>query len=324
MSKPPNKSPMGGKASGTRDNGRPIRVAHPDPTELLRQTAARYRVRVVGDATYDPNVGTSGVNWRDVLANKPPAPDWFRYQVRVTEGSWRLELRANDRFVAVAIRGDFGRVTPFSINRSDRVLGITRRASQRVGRKRWPVFSVGGRLPALLDPPNVRRAQEAFDLSRNESIHVYQNGVTVYVQPTSAKRLAEVIVSMVGLASQLPLSDRVSVDLSDLPGKLSLLVPLITTWADSDDVDRSARLGRSSSTRLQTLVRAVAPHFKSINTHLDSFRNRPMPESAAALGVLAECATEARLLLAARSRLPRAARQGLESAAAQRGRSTSR
>jgi len=44
-------------------------------------------------------------------------------------------------------------------------------------------------------------------------------------------------------------------------------------------------------------VAAVEPHIPSINEYLDSFGEEALPEAAAALGTLAECATEGKLIL---------------------------
>jgi len=263
---------------------------------LLKQTAARLRSRVVGVKLYDPNVGVSGVDWRDALESRKAKPDWFSHQTKVTTDGWNVTLRSNDRFVAVDLRGNFSSVTPFSVNRADRIVLTGEKPAGRIGTRRWPVFSQA-RVPTLLKQRHVEKAIEAFNLSDDESIHVYGNGVTVYVQPKSVQQLLAVVSKTTALVRKLPTDEEHPLDVSDLPAEFSTLMPLIRKWGVSDDVARAERLARASSVRLRALVMAVAPYFESVNAHLDTFRRRAMPASAAALGALAECASEAQLVL---------------------------
>lgn len=89
-------------------------------------------------------------------------------------------------------------------------------------------------------------------------------------------------------------------DFGDLPKEFGHLIPLMQSWARSDDAERSEILARASNARLTRLVNQVEPHFASINRYLDSFQDGALSESAATLGTLAECTTEAQLLLARR------------------------
>jgi hypothetical protein len=273
-----------------------------DLVGLLRLTAARYRGRVVGLKLYDSNVCTSDVDWRTTFQNKPLPPDWFRHQLRLRHDGRQLTLRSNDRFIALQIRDNFSTITPFAVNRPDRMSSLLRRFS-RIGARRWPVFGDAVEdSPSLPRRPNVVRVIERLDLSDDERLHVYRNGLTVYAQPDSLQRVLHLIGAVVDLAGLLPATADAPVDLSDLPAEYLTLGPLIRTWANSDDSEREHQLARAPSTRLQKLVKSVAPHFKSIKAYLDSFRRDPLPESATALGSLAECAAEAELLLAARGR----------------------
>jgi hypothetical protein len=276
---------------------------------------------------YDPNVGTSGVDWRDAVENRPVASDWFRKQTKIRHGGRELTLRANDRFVALDVRGDFA-VKPFSVNRPDRVLGISQRSSVRIGAKSRTVFSqTATETRAVVAQRGIGRAIEGLELSADESVHVYANGVTVYLRPPSLQRVLAAIAAVVVLADELPTGGEPTVDFSDLPSDLASLSQLATRWGIADDADREDRLARASTRSLQRLVGAVMPHLVFINAHLDSFGDRAVPESAAALGALAECAVEAQLILDHRGRRavpnkrlqPTAARKAAKRASRRRG-----
>ncbi len=204
-----------------------------DRVVLLKQIASQHRTRVVSVKLYDANVGVSGVDWRDALENRPPKPDWFRHQLQVTLAGRRVTLSSNDRFVAVRVRCNFGNVTPFSVNRRDRVFFSGDQPVGRVGTRQWPVFSAAGTdLRSILGLTHVESAIEAFDLSDDESVHVYGNGVSAYVQPKSVQQLLDVISRMVVLVGQLPTAKDQVTDLRR---------PLTNSWLPY----------RRSSTRLQ-------------------------------------------------------------------------
>lgn len=272
----------------------------PNPVDVLRGVAKRYRGRVSHLNLHDPNVCTSAFDWREALGNAPPPADRFRHQVKLRHDGRAMAVRANDRFVAVEAKGTCGSDVPFSINRPDRVMMMSRTLTKREGRKNWRVFvDTNSGWPSVLDQPAIARGVDALDLGVRESLHVYRNGLTAYIEPTSVQRVVGAVVAVAALASQLPTTNT-SVDVSDLPGEFLPLVPLLARWANSDDQERTEQLARTSSVRLEDLVVRVAPHFTSINRHLDQFRSRNMPESALALGTLAECATEAQVLIASR------------------------
>lgn len=265
------------------------------PVDLLKTLATHYRVRVTTINLHDANVCTSELNWQDALANRTPAPDRFRHQLKLKHGGRSVGVRSNDRFIAIEARGSFGSEEPFSINRQDRVTICRTRLARRVGSTKWRVFTGKGKdVPRVLNQLTVRRAIERLQLGRNESVHVYANGLIAYIMPGSAERVIDVIAATASIANALP-STRAP--LPKVPEEFATLRPLLKTWANSDDEERSELLARASRSRLGGLVKAVAPMFPAINAYLDSLGDGPMPESATALGALAECASEAQLLL---------------------------
>ena len=120
--------------------------------------------------------------------------------------------------------------------------------------------------------------------------------MVLYFKPSGADavvRVIDILTSLVGPAKPRT----IPAGTASLPRKLRNLFPLMKRCAESDDADRSRLLEEASKRALENLVEAVEPHLGEIDDYLNSFGDRPMPEAATALGTLAECAVEARLLL---------------------------
>ena len=93
-------------------------------------------------------------------------------------------------------------------------------------------------------------------------------------------------------------------DFSILPDELRSLAPLISWYAESDDVDRSELLEQASDEELRELSEAPEAHWEAINTFLD--RNveaepGPSQDVALALDSFAQAAMEAKLELDTRA-----------------------
>lgn len=138
----------------------------------------------------------------------------------------------------------------------------------------------------------VRQAITALRLDAAESLHVYRNGITVYAQPATPERLDEVLITLVTLASVLPVNVPVKPRFADLPKLFHPLIPLVRKWGLTDDAARTERLERASQREVATLIRKVTPLFGTINRYLDGFSDST-PDQACSLGALAECAAEA-------------------------------
>jgi hypothetical protein len=270
-----------------------------DPVDLLRALAKRYRVRVTALNLYDPNVCTSGIDWRDALENRPPPLDYFRYQTKLNVAGRSVRIRSNDRFIAVDLRGGFAIDNPFSVNRPDRVMMLLTHPVRRIGAKQWRVFLEPGKgVPAQLDQHAMRRPIQSLNLGTDESLHVYRNGLTAYMRPDSIQRVVDAMAAAVTIADELAAVKKpASSSVEDYPKEFRSLVPLVEKWAKSDDEERADLLARVTRSCLEDLVRQVTPYFTAINRYLDSFGDGPMPESATALGTLAESASEAQILL---------------------------
>jgi hypothetical protein len=100
-----------------------------------------------------------------------------------------------------------------------------------------------------------------------------------------------------------PASMPEEVDFSVLPEELRHLEPLISRYAESDDVARSALLAHASDGELRELSEAPAAHWGAINGFLDEHVEEapgPTQDVALALDSFAQAAMEAKNELTAR------------------------
>ena len=89
-------------------------------------------------------------------------------------------------------------------------------------------------------------------------------------------------------------------DLSLLPSELQHLGPLICTYAEADDADRSTALTNASDQELRALSEAPSLHWDAINTFLDeniAGEPGPLQDVALALDSFSQAAMEAKLEL---------------------------
>jgi cell division protein FtsI/penicillin-binding protein 2 len=89
-------------------------------------------------------------------------------------------------------------------------------------------------------------------------------------------------------------------DFTLLPSELQHLGPLITRYAESDDVDRAAALANASDQELRALSDGPSLHWDAINAFLDenvAGDPGPLQDVALALDSFSQAAMEAKLEL---------------------------
>jgi hypothetical protein len=91
--------------------------------------------------------------------------------------------------------------------------------------------------------------------------------------------------------------DGVPVDLRRLPEDLRRLIPLIRSWAASDDVERERRIEHATAGELLELARAPEGLWDEINRYLDENITSDEPYEATVLDSFAQAAMEAQLEL---------------------------
>jgi hypothetical protein len=265
--------------------------------DLLREIAKQFRKSVRSTNLFDANVCTSPADPERPWEHLALPGDIFRHKLDIVYRGHEVTLRVNGEFVVIEVSGNFD-VDVCSINRRDRVFQLKSRFSQMPGFPSLPVFSrrPDTDISQLLNSPALQRALDALRLKNNESMHIYRNGIVLYLQRESQGDVMSAVEVLCDLAAELPMLDE-EPDLDALPVQFKGLSDLIPMWAVSDDKARSELIEQASHEKLEHLVAEVAPHISAINEYLDSFGDEALPEAAVALGALAECALEAQLRL---------------------------
>ena len=263
---------------------------------LLKAAARHHDGRLSTCNHHDPNVCTTQLDWR--VEESSPPPERFVRQAKLQFRGHRVVIRSNNRFVAITLYADLAPLV-FSVNRADRVM-LTEPCELRTGQG-LPVFvcslDYSASVVSVLRNPAVQRAIVALELGPEESLHVYGGALVAYTRPNSEQRLEALLTELASLVDHLPSAAKEELVLEDLPIEFHPLLPWIRKWSHTDDGERQEHLERASTSELRDLVTILEPRFASINRYLDRFNDASMPPSAIALGALAECGTEALILL---------------------------
>jgi hypothetical protein len=268
-----------------------------DPVVLLGTVAKQFGMSVRKINLFDANVCTSPPDLHHPWEHLPLPGDIFRHKVDITFAAHKIRLRANGEFVVAEVPSNLD-VDVLSLNRQDKVFQLEPCPFKIPSFPSLEIFasSKDDNLRQFLASPSLSFALSTLRLKQDESLHIYRNGPVLYLKPASPDEVLSAVKTLCDLVDRLP-SFNDSVDLEGLPAEFKKLSSLIREWAEPDDEIRSELLGQKSEAALRKFVAAVEPHIPAINEYLDSFREQALPEAAVALGRLAECATEARLIL---------------------------
>jgi hypothetical protein len=208
-------------------------------------------------------------------------------------------LFANDSFLRIMLLHDLG-VEPFSLNRTDKIQLLKPTGEVVLGGRSYPVSTRSGNIPgphsSIFDNAGFLRLLETVNMAKEESLHVYGNGLAIYLVSPSAERAGRIIEAGAGFLSQLPVKPQ-KADLRGLPASFSPLLPLVQSWGTIDDEEQEERREKVSRPALQAMVEQVKPYLPAINSYLRQFSGVPLPEAAIALGALAEFVVETELFL---------------------------
>jgi hypothetical protein len=268
-----------------------------DPLAILKEIGKQYGRRVSGANLFDANVCTS--------AHDPERPweilalpgDIFRHKLNITFEDHKVTFCANCDFIALTVAGNLD-ANVCSINRRDKVFQLDLSPFRVPGFESFPVFSrqPEADLRQFLNSAALAKALNALKLTERESLHIYGNGILLYLQRDSKDEVMSSVEIACELAEQFPTVEE-SLDLAALPAKFENLFGLIPKWALSDDEKRSEMLEEESLESLRTFVEIVSPYVPEIDRYLDSFGDESPPEAAVTLGALAECCLEAQIRL---------------------------
>lgn len=267
--------------------------------EVLQEIARHRGSKVAPCQDFDPNVCTFTQDPRNRAALIASSGQPFLFKTAFKIGNLRIRLVANDTFLRIMLL--FGLdLEPISLNRNDKIQLLKPAGEIVLGGRGYPVSTRNGSAPAphsgILHDAGFLRFLETASIGRDESLHIYGNGLAVYLLSPSAERVGRIIEAGADYLSQLP-SKRQKADLRGLPANFSPLLPLLQAWGTIDDEEREDRRENVPRPALQAMIEQVKPYLPAIDAYLRQFGGTPLTEAAVALGALAEFVVEAELYL---------------------------
>ena len=268
-----------------------------EPADILKEIGVQYGRRVSNANLFDANVCTSPRDAERSWEILALPGDIFRHKLNITFEDHKITLHANGDFIVVKVAGNLD-VDVCSINRRDKVFQLDLSSFRVPGFESFPVYSrqPEAGLRHFLNSAALATALNTLQLAEHESLHIYGNGILLYLQRDSKYGVMSAVEVACKLMGQLPAVDD-SQDLTGLPADFENLFELIPKWALSDDEKRSEMLEEESLESLRTFVEIVSPYIPAIDKYLHSFGDESPPEAAVTLGTLAECCLEAQIRL---------------------------
>jgi hypothetical protein len=266
-------------------------------TSILRELAKRFKGKLSSCEIYDANICTSHFKADKPWELIPLSGEPFSRRLRFTYKGRRVTVLENKDYANGTVQGMFAS-RPFSINAKQRA-GFRSEFARTlaVAGKRYAVFAETHRLSPdqedILGRTELSSLVEESNLREGESLYFTQGEIGFYLKRPTADYVGRVVDRMVDLATKVEVPEE-GLNLNLLPAQFHPLIPLIERWALSDDSDRDDLLDAARESILRALIDKVEPYLETIDLYLDSFREEPPSEQAAALGRLAECALEAK------------------------------
>jgi len=237
----------------------------------------------------------------------PHRPTPFFLGCRLKHKGRAFEAATDGSIVRLTLK-EAGNPTAFSVNRPDEVCFFDRELR---GIRELPGLRVyvsddadASSARAVFASAEVPNAIRALGLGQEESLHVYENAVVLYVMPRGADEdwlqlerliaLETVLGSAGGVAEDGAVRDGLRWRSEQLPDGLRDLLPLVREWAIGDDSCRSDRIDAASRGDLERFVAAAAPHQSAITAYLASVGEaHPCPDEAILLDWLMTSLSEA-------------------------------
>jgi len=271
--------------------------------ETLEEIARRRGSKATAAQEFDPNVCTFTHDPRNRARLVASSGQPFLRKTAFQAGGLKVRLFANESFLRTMLLHDL-RVEPFSLNRTDKIQLLKPAGEIVLGGRSYPVSTRSGTAPGphigIFDNAAFLRLIETANMGEEESLHVYGNGLALYLFSPSAERAERIIEAGTGFLSQLP-SRPQKIELRGLPANFTPLLPLVQAWGTLDGEERTERREKLPRPALQAMVEQVKPYLPAIDSYLNQFGGVPLPEAALALGELAEFVVETELFLKRRS-----------------------
>jgi hypothetical protein len=271
-----------------------------EPVALIQEIAKAIGGRVQTSNLFDANVSQRSPVTQESWELIAPPGEFFRHKINITVRGRKVTLRANGAFVVAEVLSNLD-VAVVSINRRDRIMCLNESSLRAPAVPSLPVFASTSEsgLEHFLSSTPLAEVLLALRLGDAESLHIYRNGVKVYLQPESAQVLLSAVEAVCKLVEQLPEYSEPHVADDSLPRDLTDLSPVIQEWAIPDDELRTEMLEQKTPEALRGFIATVESRAVLIEACIGSLASES--DSAMALNTLLECAAEARLMLAERT-----------------------
>ena len=175
-----------------------------DPMTILKDIGKQYGRRVSRANHYDANVCTSPIDRERPWEILALPGDIFRHKLNITLGDRKITLHANGDFITATVSGNL-EWDVCSINRQDKVFQLDLIQSRVPGFESLPVYSRQPHtvLRQLLNSAALVKALNALRLTEQESVHIYRNGIGLYLQRDSKDGVLSAVEVARNLAEQL-------------------------------------------------------------------------------------------------------------------------
>jgi len=247
-------------------------------------------------ATFDASVRK--INHRDPnVANRLDATvdKIFQEAIRFRWKCLPTEIRFNGSLAVLESKIDFN-VGVWSINYPDQIMMTKQSQTKPIMVERWPLFVAGflsSRANTIWHSQSFRDALNTLALGRSESLHFYRNAVAFYAEASDASTFTQRVETLLTFLERYAPTESESDRTVQIPAAFQDLKDIAQAWVISDDITRSETVENSSTEDLRRLVERVMPRINEINEYLKVH----FDEESAALGALAEAASEAKLRL---------------------------
>lgn len=176
-----------------------------DTVTILKDIGKQYGKRVSRANHFDANVCTSPIDHERPWEILALPGDIFRHKLNITFGDRKITLHANGGFIVATVSGNL-EVDVCSINRQDKVFQLDLVQSRVPGFESLPVYCRQSHTDSqrLLNSAALGKALNALRLTGQESVHIYRNGIVLYLQRDSKKEILSAVEVACNLAEQLP------------------------------------------------------------------------------------------------------------------------